>query len=297
MESLRISPNTVLTRNGLEVNGEPRLLGHRDAFVMVARVTGAMVATILERVFPVTTAAPLPSGAAVTTTVSAWEDYSQQLLTLSRLPADSDDIPVLGQVLVQWCIAAEVAAVVGDMDIVHEPEFLVVRYLAEHGAAALAHTTQSWHAYLDWLAWSQTPAAAVSQLTGEGERRRPIVHSPRMATPWPGLLGANLGDASRLPEQVSRHATDIIVTGETTICEILGRAIRVPTDFGLVDRFNSAVAGDASARECSFNWEVAGKRYLVRAQRSPAPCASRYVFRLLPTAAPSTTSLDALMAQ
>jgi hypothetical protein len=187
--------------------------------------------------------------------------------------------------------------VVGGLDVVNEPEFLALQYLAEHGPAALAHTTESWHAYLDWLAWSQTPAAAIARLDGEGDRRRPQAPPLRLVTAWPGYLGADLGGTAQLPGHVCRHATDILVTGERTICRMRGHAIRVESDFGLVDRFKAAHTGDSGRAECGFQWDVSGASYFVRAQRSPGGDAPHYAFRILPLSTAAVPSLDALMAR
>jgi len=294
---LRISPNTVLTKRGLEVSGTLRQLGHRDAFVMVARATGASVATVLERVFPNTRAAPLPTGAAEPTSVPAWVDYSGQLHALAPLAGDSDDILVRGQVLVQWCIAAHVAAVVGNLDVAREPEFLAVEYLAQQGAASLAHTPQSWQNHLDWLAWSKTPAALHAQLTGEGDRPRSQPTALRITTPWPELLGADLGGPARLLENISRHSADIIVAGESTTCRMLGHSVRISSDLGLVERFNAESVKAPGTALCGFDWEVGGVQYFVRAQRSQLRNAECYVFRLLPTQRSAMPALDALLAQ
>jgi len=283
LEAIHLTPNSVLTDRGLVIDGAPQSLGHRDAFFTVARSTGAMVASVLAQVFPLHVAAPGPDGTAVPATLPAWDDYSQRLLMIPRLPADSTQRIVIGQILVQWCAAAKVAAILGDLDVVKSPEFQVVRYLADAGADALAHTAQSWDEHLDWEAWSRSPDALLAQLTGDGERPRPQRHTVRTVVPWPALLGADLGDESRQRELIAKHSTDIHCLANTTLCRMLGHVIRVELNTGLVEKFQDCCVSvaDGAVAECAFTWGVEGKSYLVRAHCSPAKSGNHYAFRVL----------------
>jgi hypothetical protein len=285
-QSLRIGPNTVLTSQGLEVDGQRQPLRHREDFITVARATNSAVIHLLERLFPVAVAVPGKRGIAVPSTLHAWEHYNQQLLAMLALPVFSEDVSVLGAVLLQWCVAAKVVVTATRRDLSKEPEYLAVCLLANEGGDALAYTRDSWSAYRDWLAWSRSSAGLHASLTGDGERAS-AKHAPvSVIAPWPEALGADLGGPDMLAQHISCLASDIITLDDETVIRFGPHLMRA--DFGqvLLEQFNEAAkdeSPDAPFVVRGLDWRVGARHFFVRAQRTRYGERTRHVFRLLPT--------------
>lgn len=280
---IRIGPNAVLSEQGLFVNGEKMELRHVDDFKAFVFATQSRICTVLESLFPNAIAAPDVNGNAQPSQFAGWELYAERVVLMQ---AGMDDVLEHGKALLQWCLAAQCAALLDDNPIRKSPEFLPIRLMIEQGGRALATSVGQWEAYVHWQAAFMTRLA-----TGIGDERDPRPAPIAVVIPWPEALGLDFGGPARLFGNACRIATDIHVfmpdAPDSTFVAMLsiGRhSIRFDAEAcaGLVDAYTEA-AGESKATVVGI---TVGDQ-VFRAQGFPGPDQNEvasYCFRMIPKA-------------
>lgn len=280
--SVRVGPNSVLTRTGLLVDGLPQVLAHADNLANLVFNTTGLATELLATVFPDAVAVPLENGEVQESTVPSWEHYARNALALKTSAPGSQESLSAGRAVLQWCVAATVAVEVGNLSVRDTAAFTLTEYLAKHGAAALACTRTQWDAYTLWLANEQSMDAFWARMDGNG-RPSPKPGPVSIIAPWPEQLGAKLGGASQLLDNVFSFASDVLQDDRGAWVRSAGYHLRVDLGDALAKAFDAVVPRDAAGGDANraFTFRVTSRTYAIRAHRSRMPAGYLYAFRLL----------------
>ena len=280
--SVRVGPNSVLTRTGLLVDGLPQVLAHSDNLANLVFNTSSLVAELLMTIFPNAVAIPLENGQVEASTIPAWEHYARNALNLKAAAPGSGEAIAAGRVVLQWCVATTAAIEIGHPVARDTAAFTLVDYLARHGAEALACTRSQWDAYGQWLLDEQSMNAFWARMDGKGQPS-PKPAAVSIIAPWPESLGAQLGGPAKLLDNVFSFSSDVLMDDTGAWVRSAGLFLRVDVGQELARQFDSIVPRDAAREvaDCALDASAGGQSYAIRAQRMKVKRGYQYVFRLL----------------
>ena len=291
-QQLVIGPNATISRMGLMVNGRVELMGHAERFNQIVQMTTPAVVSVLAVIFPHAKAVPGPDGTAVPSEEAAWEHYNRHARMLAEYPAASPKAIEASRVLLQWCVAAEVAVEFGQPSVEKTPEFLAVEYLAHYGPAAASCTAQQWNAHQDWLASERTVEAFLARMDGNG-RKSPLPAPLYVCAPWPEYLGA-LWEGPSNAEAICYLAHDVVCDGNQTTCRFHNHSLRLDKTAGIpwMDKVEAVAQGKKTEHfDCALTGSHDGIDYVIRAQRTIVNDMPQYAFRMLRSSVPDLGAL------
>lgn len=287
---LRVGPNSVLSKQGLFVNGERAELRHIEDFSAFTFNTSAAVCTVLETLFPDATGMPGAGGTVKPSEFAGWELYSERVILLR---AGKGSLEEHGEVLLQWCLAAWCVVVMTGHEIGQSPEFLPINLLLSQGGQALATSVKQWEDYDH----RNRIGSVLALLAGKDDFGDPRPRAIVVTIPWPEALGADLGGRDRLFENATRIASDIQVERHAghlkSRLAVAGHYVSFDPDSaaGLVNTFDGKASPGTSAMLAIEMDGVTFRSHRVVPDKPAEAGDAYYDFRIIHHRQPSLTEM------
>jgi hypothetical protein len=200
-----VGRNAHIEDGQLFINGEAGSLHDSNDFKRFAINSAAAAGTAIALALSGPVKVPSTNGKPTDDVVEPWEHYSACALRLIKAQTHEETVSV-GSAMLAWCALAITVADILELPERFNDDFLIVRYLTDHGFA-LGRSVEQWNEYLRLLRkYERMPLA----FRIDNEAPRPPAQI-QIALPWPEQLGIDLGGPDKLLENLLSVASDIMI--------------------------------------------------------------------------------------